>query len=79
LGRVVGDECSWISFSVVGFFFSWVLMLVLVVVEGRSLLGDVCLGVDYGVYFRCSTYIQRLCFVVSDLPVFVRLQQRFGF
>jgi len=56
-----------------------VLMLVLVVVKGRSLLGDGCLSVDYDVYFECSAYIRRFCFVVSNLLTFVRLEKRFGF
>jgi hypothetical protein len=46
----------WGEVSFDRFFFAWVLKLVLVVVEGRSLLGDVCLGVDYGFSLVCSTY-----------------------
>jgi len=46
----------------------------LVVVEDRSLLGDVCMSVFYGVSL-VSTYIRRLCYAVYDFPIFVHLER----
>jgi len=47
--------------------------VVLMGIEGRSWLIVGCMGVFYGVYFRCSAYIRRI-FIVSKSPVFVRLE-----
>jgi len=55
------------------------MVVVLMSVEGRVWLSDVRIGIFNGVFFECSVYIWRLYFVLSDLPISVRLEQRYGF
>lgn len=51
------------------------MVVVLMGVEGMTQLSDVCIDVFNGVLFRCSVYIWRLYFVISDLPISIRLKQ----
>lgn len=51
----IGFFRRWLSYSVDVYFGGCVLMDDV----GRDWLGVVCMGVFYGVYFGCCTYIRR--------------------